>query len=121
MKFTKQNYAPRISNFSEAHDPETDAVYTRVNEEVERLVQRSPKLERRGVYVPDQGDIVWLDFDPSSGKEIIKRRPAFVISRKIFNEHTELAIVAPITSNIRGVRLEVVLPKELNTQGAILV
>lgn len=33
-------------------------------------------------YTPEQGDIVWLDFDPSSGKEIIKRRPAFVISQK---------------------------------------
>ena len=49
-------------------------------------------------YVPDQGDIVWLDFNPSSGKEIMKRRPAFVISRKAFNNHTGLAIVAPITS-----------------------
>jgi mRNA-degrading endonuclease toxin of MazEF toxin-antitoxin module len=37
-------------------------------------------------YTPEQGDIVWLDFDPSSGKEIIKRRPAFVISQKKFNE-----------------------------------
>ncbi|MEY3786810.1 MAG: PemK-like, MazF-like toxin of type toxin-antitoxin system, partial [Pseudomonadota bacterium] len=31
-------------------------------------------------YVPEQGDIIWLSFDPSSGKEIIKRRPAYVVS-----------------------------------------
>lgn len=71
--------------------------------------------------VPDQGDIVWLDFDPSSGTEIMKRRPAFVISRRAFNQHVGLAIVAPITSTIRGVKLEVVLPEALKTQGAVLV
>jgi mRNA-degrading endonuclease toxin of MazEF toxin-antitoxin module len=72
-------------------------------------------------YIPEQGDIIWLSFDPSSGKEIIKRRPAYVISRKLFNEHTGLALVAPISSTIRGIKLEVVLPDTLNTQGAILI
>lgn len=33
------------------------------------------------IYIPEQGDLIWLDFDPSSGKEIMKRRPAFVISK----------------------------------------
>ena len=59
-------------------------------------------------YVPEQGDLIWLDFDPSSGKEIMKRRPAFVITKKTFNEHTKMAIVAPITSTIRGIKLEVI-------------
>ena len=72
-------------------------------------------------YIPEQGDLIWLDFDPSCGQEIIKRRPAFVISRKIFNEHTKMAIVAPVTSTIRGIKLEVILPKNLKTEGAILV
>ena len=72
-------------------------------------------------FIPDQGDIVLLSFDPSSGKEIMKRRPAYVISRKIFNEHTGLAIIAPISGNVRGITLEVVLPDELKTKGAILV
>ncbi len=72
-------------------------------------------------YIPEQGDIVWLDFDPSSGKEIMKCRPAFVISRKPFNKHTEMAVVAPITSTIRGIKLEVVLPDRIKTKGAILV
>ena len=72
-------------------------------------------------YIPDQGDIIWLSFDPSSGREIIKRRPAYVISRKLFNEHTGLALVAPISSKVRGVKLEVVLDDSLNTQGAILI
>jgi len=72
-------------------------------------------------YIPEQGDIVLLSFDPRSGKEIMKQRPAYVISRKIFNEHTELAIVAPITSTVRGIKLEVVLPGRLKTKGAVLV
>ena len=72
-------------------------------------------------YIPEQGDIVWLDFDPSAGTEMNKRRPAFVISRKQFNNHTKMAIVAPITSTIRGIRLEVVLPPEIKTSGSILV
>lgn len=73
------------------------------------------------MYVPDKGDIVSLDFDPSAGKVIMKRRPALVISRKMFNQHTGFAIVAPITSTVRGMKLEVVLPEELSTQGAILI
>lgn len=73
------------------------------------------------MYIPDKGDIVSLDFDPSAGKEIMKRRPAYVISQKLFNEHTGFAIVAPITSTIRHMQLEVVLPEQLTTKGAILV
>ena len=73
------------------------------------------------LYVPEQGDIIWLSFDPSSGKEIIKRRPAFVLSRKAFNAHTQMAIIAPITSTIKGIKLEVVLPNKLKTKGSILL
>lgn len=72
-------------------------------------------------YIPEQGDIIWISFDPSSGKEIIKRRPAYVISRRTFNAHTGLALVAPISSTIRGIKLEVVLNETLKTQGAILI
>jgi len=72
-------------------------------------------------YIPKQGDIIWINFDPSSDKEIRKRRPAFVISKKSFNEHMGIAIVAPVTSTIRGIKLEVVLPSTLETKGAVLV
>jgi mRNA interferase MazF/mRNA interferase ChpB len=72
-------------------------------------------------YIPDQGDIIWLSFDPSRGKEIIKRRPAYVVSRKLFNGHAGLALVAPISSTVRDIKLEVVLDDSLTTQGAILI
>ena len=71
------------------------------------------------MYIPDRGDIIWLDFELSVGREITKRRPAYVISRRAFNEHTGFALVAPITSTVRNVRLEVVL-EGTETQGAIL-
>ena len=71
------------------------------------------------MYIPDRGDIVWLDFKPSAGKEITKRRPVFVISRKLFNERTGSAIFAPITSTARGTNLEVIL-KGGSLEGAVL-
>ena len=73
------------------------------------------------MYIPDKGDIVSLNFDPSAGKEIMKRRPAFVISRKMFNAHTGFAVVAPITSTIRKMKLEVVLPEKTSTKGSVLI
>ncbi len=72
------------------------------------------------MYIPDKGDIVSLKFDPSVGSEIMKHRPALVISRKNFNEHTGFAIIAPITSTKRGMALEVIL-SGTSTQGVILV
>ena len=73
------------------------------------------------MYIPDKGDIVTLNFDPSAGREIMKRRPAFVISRKAFNEHTGFAIVAPITSTTRNMKLEVVIPSTMLTKGSVLI
>ncbi len=72
------------------------------------------------MYTPDKGDIVWLDFEPSTGKEITKRRPAFIVSQKSFNERTGFAIVAPITHTVRGTKLEVEL-KGVKTKGVIIV
>ena len=72
------------------------------------------------MHVPGRGDIVWLDFEPSAGREIAKRRPAFIISREAFHCGTGFVIVAPITNTKRGNRLEVEL-EGVNTQGSILV
>lgn len=69
------------------------------------------------MYIPDQGDIVLFGFGPSAGKESMKRRPAFIISKRIFNEHTDFTVVAPITSSVRNMRLEVMLPQGISTIG----
>lgn len=70
-------------------------------------------------YVPERGDIVWLDFDPSAGIEQIERRPALVLTPKAFNRQLHLALVAPITSRIRGHGFEVLL-EGTKTEGAVL-
>lgn len=53
-------------------------------------------------YVPDRNDIVWLDFEPSKGKEIGKYRPTLVLSGKAYNQATGLLIGCPISTSIRG-------------------
>lgn len=50
-------------------------------------------------YIPKQGDIVFLDFNPTKGREQSGVRPAVVVSTNIFNQHTKMAIVCPISSN----------------------
>lgn len=72
-------------------------------------------------YIPEQGDLIWLDYGGNDGTSERQCRPAFVLSQKVFNEHTQIAIIAPITKTIRKIKLEVVLPDEVNTSGAILV
>jgi mRNA interferase MazF len=61
------------------------------------------------VYVPDCGDIVWLDFTPQSGHEQAGRRPAVVLSPKVYNGKTGLMLCVPITNQIKGYPFEVPL------------
>lgn len=58
-------------------------------------------------YIPDRNDIVWLDYEPTKGKEIGKYRPALVLSSKEYNRHTGLLIYCPISTSIRGAVTEV--------------
>lgn len=71
-------------------------------------------------YVPEKGDIVSINYESASGQEV-SRKPAFVLSSKMFNEHTGFAVMTPITSNVRNMKLEVLLPESLSTKGAILI
>jgi len=52
-------------------------------------------------YIPEQGDIVALSFDPQSGHEQKGRRPAIIISNKVFNQYLGLAFACPITNTKR--------------------
>ncbi|MBM9576052.1 endoribonuclease MazF [Leptospira sp. 201903070] len=70
-------------------------------------------------YIPEKGDIVWLNFTPQAGHEQMGRRPALVLSPKEYNSKTGLAIFCPITSKVKGYPFEVVIKsKKLN--GVIL-
>ena len=70
-------------------------------------------------YVPNRGDIVWLDFDPVRGHEQRGRRPALIISSEKYNSKSGLALACPITSHIKGYPFEVEF-KIKTTQGVIL-
>jgi mRNA interferase MazF len=72
-------------------------------------------------YVPEKGDLIALSFDPQSGHEQKGRRPALVISNYLFNRHTGLAIVCPITRKDRRIPFHLaVLAKPLVT-GFVMV
>ena len=75
---------------------------------------------KSGSYVPDRGDIVWLNFTPQAGHKQRGKRPALILSPKIYNEKTSLCIALPITSKIKGYPFEVTLPKNLPVEGVIL-
>ncbi|MFK5976530.1 MAG: endoribonuclease MazF [Sulfurovum sp.] len=75
---------------------------------------------KSGSYIPDRGDIVWINFTPQTGHEQRGKRPALILSPKIYNEKTSLCICLPITSKIKGYPFEVALPKGLEVAGVIL-
>jgi mRNA interferase MazF len=58
-------------------------------------------------YIPDRNDIVWLDYEPTKGKEIGKFRPTLVLSSKEYNRRSGLLICCPISTSIRGAVTEV--------------
>ncbi len=71
-------------------------------------------------YVPDRGDIVWLQFNPQAGHEQAGHRPALVVSPRSYNEKVGLALFCPITSQVKGYPFEVVLSSGGKPSGAIL-
>ena len=73
-----------------------------------------------GVYQPDRGDLVWLDFTPHAGTEQGGRRPALVLSGQDFNIATGLVFVCPITKQGKGSAFEVVLPRGAGITGFVL-
>lgn len=70
-------------------------------------------------YIPERGDIVWIDFNPIKGHEQAHKRPALILSPKTYNEKGGMMIACPITSKIKQYPFEVVL-KIKKIHGAIL-
>jgi mRNA interferase MazF len=58
-------------------------------------------------YIPERNQIIWLDFEPTKGKEVGKYRPALVLSSRQYNRQTGLLICCPISTSIRGTATEV--------------
>jgi len=70
-------------------------------------------------YIPEQGDIVALSFDPQSGHEQKGRRPAIIVSNKMFNQHLGLAFACPITNTKRDFPFHIKVESE-NVTGYIM-
>lgn len=71
-------------------------------------------------YIPNQGDIVLLIFDPQRGREQKGRRPGLIVSNSEFYARTKLAIVCPITSTISGFPMHVALDSRTEMKGEIM-
>jgi mRNA interferase MazF len=67
---------------------------------------------RRPAFVPDAGDVVWLEFDPQMGHERAGRRPALVLSPANYNGKTDLMVCCPLTTRIKGYPFEVLLASQ---------
>jgi mRNA interferase MazF len=72
-------------------------------------------------YVPRKGDFVTLSFDPQSGHEQKGRRPALVISNYLFNKHTGLAIVCPVTNTDRQIPFHLPVQASSSLTGFVMV
>lgn len=71
-------------------------------------------------WTPQSGDLIWVDLSPTAGSEQAGRRPALVVSDSEFNASTGRAVVVPITSRVRGFKLEVSLPIDAPISGVAL-
>lgn len=70
-------------------------------------------------YVPEKGDLVWLDFTPQAGHEQKGRRPAICVSKKAYNQKVGLAVFCPVTRHIKGYPFEIILQNH-SISGCIL-
>ena len=66
-------------------------------------------------YIPERGDVVWISLNPQAG-----RRPALVLSPRAYNARVGLALMCPVTQQVKGYPFEVLLPKDAPIQGVVL-
>jgi mRNA-degrading endonuclease toxin of MazEF toxin-antitoxin module len=70
-------------------------------------------------FVPESGDFIWLTFDPHAGREQAGRRPALVLSPRVYNAKSGLALACPITNQAKGYPFEVAIPAGHGITGVI--
>lgn len=71
-------------------------------------------------YIPKQGDIVFLDFNPTKRHEQAGMRPAVVISTNTFNQNTKMVMLCPITSNNKEFPTHYQLEDTKRVHGSVL-
>ena len=83
-------------------------------------MKRSPPVRNKTLALK-RGDVIIIDFDPQSGKEIMKRRPGLVISPLEFNQKSNLVLICPITTKSRNSPWQVQIPDGLQIEGFVNV
>ena len=71
-------------------------------------------------YIPQRGDVVWINIHPQTGHEQAGRRPAVVLSPRSYNAKVGLALFCPVTNQVKGYPFEVIIPPGLEVTGVIL-
>ena len=71
-------------------------------------------------YVPARGDAIWITLNPQAGHEQTGRRPALVLSPFSYNSKVGLAILCPVTSQVKGYPFEVAIPSGSKLAGVVL-
>ena len=71
-------------------------------------------------YIPKQGDIVILNFDPQTGHEQKGRRPGLIVSNDEFHKRTNMSMVCPITNTVSGFPMHIFLDDKTDTTGEIM-
>jgi mRNA interferase MazF len=71
-------------------------------------------------YIPERGDVVWVNLNPQAGHEQTGRRPCVVLSPSSYNGRVGLAVFCPITNQVKGYPFEVIVPDGLAVTGAAL-
>ena len=73
-----------------------------------------------GPYAPQRGDVAWITSNPQAGREQTGRRPAVILTPYAYNAKVGLALLCPITSQVKGYPFEVAIPEGLPVAGVIL-
>ena len=87
------------------------------------LVDWGPPVGPRSLvvpYLPERGDLAWINFDPQAGREQAKNCPALVLTGSEFNAATGLLIVCPVTRTERPWRTRVPLVGTV-TAGSVMI
>lgn len=71
-------------------------------------------------FIPDRGDVVWINLDPQAGHEQAGVRPVLVLSPAAYNGRVGLMVCCPITTQSKGYPFEVLIKNNLKVSGVIL-
>ncbi|NQU11654.1 endoribonuclease MazF [bacterium] len=71
-------------------------------------------------YCPKRGHVIWISLNPQAGHEQAGHRPALVLSPESYNRKVGLALLCPITNQVKGYPFEVAIPSGVKASGAVL-